>query len=440
MPNQVAGVGTSAGPSVAVFGSDLYLAWKGEADETVWMSNGHETQPFSGVIGWSPERRGPKDARTDLTPVLAATESTLYMVWRNPGSDVDLSWSQSADGANWNAAQVIEQIGGSSNTPAFTCVDGVLYLAWKAEPGDDRIFWSRCSDGETWADQMGVPGVGGTSAGPALAGDSSGNLWLAWKGEPGDDGIYRPMLSNPASNTGWTPQQAVSGAATGDRPALATSSVGMAWKGEDGDSSVYVGLLPVMSPPLPARPVELWPATADFSDPVTLHWTDPLAGKPGAATNFNFSVFVNNVLWPDDATGSTGTSTTESDPLQIPQGSIQWNVQGVNNSGVGPWASANFNFNLVPTISSVTPESGNIFLVKGFGFTPNGDVNITIASALATATRLEQTSTSADPNGNISYSVNCSPLCAAAKGGGLEFSAKDLSSEVTSKNFPQTCQ
>lgn len=427
----LAGAATSAGPALTAFKGRLYMAWKGEGqDERIFISSGPELYaPGSGVLEWSPQRLGPAAAMTGGSPALGATDSTLFLLWKEAGSGWHIWLSTSTDGVTWSVPERLPPAGGTSDTPALASIGDVLYVAWKAEPGDRRIFWSKCVAG-VWEEQRQVEGLGGTSAGPGLCVDPEGNLRLVWKGEIGDTRLFSSFLTSPLSNLDWTPQQLILDAASSARPALASPSGGMAWRGVGDDFGIYVGQSDSVTPPIPRRPTNLTPANANFTEPATLRWTDPAAGTVGRAQEFEFYVGVNDVIYPPNATGPTVGVDPYSNPIDIPAGQIQWGVRGVNNSGPGPWASVSFANDPGPVIVVTRVGSTNDFVVTGKGFTPNGPVHVEVRTAIAGGTQPIETSAPADGNGDLnpSVSLNCGPTCASAGGGKLLFQLTDETS------------
>jgi hypothetical protein len=270
---QVPGVGTSAGPALAVFkNSQIFMAWKGQAsDERIWVTDAALAgSVVSGFLSWVPQRLGPSPAGTDAGPALAATEEALFIVWKGRGAAADAAqiwWSQSPDGVHWSPQSAITQVGETTDTPALAAVGNTLFMAWKGGQGDDRIFWSKCSDGQNWSPQLPVAGVGATTCGPALAALSGGSLRLVWKGrgdgriDPtvGDSRIFFTSLDSPLTNVNWkTPQQMVDGANSYCRLAIASTSGCLAWMGPFPAGGlwgpVYAGLIATLGVPPPPPP------------------------------------------------------------------------------------------------------------------------------------------------------------------------------------------
>jgi hypothetical protein len=261
--------GTSVGPALACFKpsgqlTNVYLAWKGESDDTrIFVANASGLQGSNPQeIEWSPGRQRPV-AGTDASPALAATADMLVMAWKGLGSGSRIWWSQSKDGQNWSAQAAIDGTD-TSAAPALAAIGNTLFLAWRGGVNDEGVYWAKCSDGKTWQNQGSIGG--GSGCGPALAGLSDGRLCLVWKGQkppPGDTRIFYAYLDNPQSNTSWGPQQVINGQNTIAKPALASGG-GLVWNGptlaglpasETIYGSIYVGVLALLTAPPPPPPI-----------------------------------------------------------------------------------------------------------------------------------------------------------------------------------------
>jgi len=179
---QVPDAGTSVGPALACFKPpgdefpNLYLAWKGQGDDTrIFVANASGVQSDS-ALALSPGRPGPSPAGTNASPALAATEDALFMAWKGVAEGSTIWWSQSQDGLHWSRQTAIPQVGDTSDAPALAAIGNTLFLAWKGKSGDESIFWAKCSDGKTWQNHGSISG--GSGCGPGLAALSDGRLCL----------------------------------------------------------------------------------------------------------------------------------------------------------------------------------------------------------------------------------------------------------------------
>ena len=190
---EVPNVWTSVGPQLAVLGDLLYMLWKGEyIDESIWWAT------FDGKK-WSPQQVIP-GVGTSVGAAAAAFQQRLYAAWKGIAGDPSLWWS-SFDGSSWDPQRQIPDVA-SSHGPSLAVFEGRLHAAWKGWFDDPGIYWSSF-DGVSWLPQQQIPEVG-TSVGPGLVcfGDY---LYAAWKGMYGDPGNYWSTFDG----ANWTAQQNV---------------------------------------------------------------------------------------------------------------------------------------------------------------------------------------------------------------------------------------
>jgi kumamolisin len=191
---KVPNVWTSVGPQLAFFNGLLYMLWKGEyVDESIWWTT------FDGD-GWSAQQVIP-GVGTSVGAAAAAFQQRLYATWKGIEGDPGLWWS-SFDGSSWDPQRQIPDVA-SSHGPSLAVFEGRLYAAWKGWFDDPGIYWSSF-DGVSWLPQQQIPEVG-SSLGPGLIGLEDGPLYAAWKGEYGDEGIYWSSFDG----ANWAPQQSV---------------------------------------------------------------------------------------------------------------------------------------------------------------------------------------------------------------------------------------
>jgi hypothetical protein len=192
---QIPGVASSIGPSLAEFGGKLYAAWKGAAnDQGLWYAS------FDGA-NWSAQQQIP-GAASSIGPSLAEFGGKLYAAWKGWWDDQTL-WYASFDGTNWSPQQQIPAVW-SSIGPSLAEFGGKLYAAWKGM-GDDQRLWYASFDGAKWSGQQQIPGVS-SSIGPSLA-VLGGKLYAAWKGMHDDQRLWYASFDG----TNWSAQKNIPG-------------------------------------------------------------------------------------------------------------------------------------------------------------------------------------------------------------------------------------
>jgi hypothetical protein len=250
----IAGVGTSYRPSVAVFNGLLYAAWKGGGDD-----GGIYWSRFDGGA-WAPQQRI-VGVGTSHGPSLAVAFGKLFAAWKGNGNDGGIYWSTFDPAVQgWTPQRVIAGVG-TSHGPSLSEINGALYAAWKGYGNDSGIYWCNFAPqgdfgrGE-WLFQRHIDGVG-TSHGPSLA-SFNGILFAAWKGGGDDGGIYWSTLSIDQEGIprSWAPQQRIAGVGTSHGPSLAqvSSRLFAAWKAYGNDGGIWWSTFDGSNPQQPWAP------------------------------------------------------------------------------------------------------------------------------------------------------------------------------------------
>jgi hypothetical protein len=233
---------TSAAPSVATSGGNIYLAFKGNSDGKIYYSTFNHT----GNLGqWSVAKVyatagaewDSKTADVPLTsdsPAIAADGNRVYLAWKG-ANDTQLWWSQiapipvsppgtqgagnpvfnmPAGAVGWASQKITDA---TSNVPPSLVADGngVLWMSWIPLPGTigggeeltppiafaNLLFDKGSNAGGAWsipALRVGTPtGVGYRPAMVSTGNDSTG-IMMAWKNPGNDAGITLGPLRLPA--------------------------------------------------------------------------------------------------------------------------------------------------------------------------------------------------------------------------------------------------
>lgn len=167
---------TSSSPALAAFGGSVWMAYKGEAEETLYACS------YDGTT-WSAQTTitTQNDAQSSTGPALATYDDKLWMAFKGKGSEN--LYGCSFDGTTWNSLiRITDQNGAqTSDTPALAEYNGRLWMAFRhATSPNLRV----CSfDGTTWGEQTDLKDVNDarTSSSPALA-SFGGKLWLLFRG------------------------------------------------------------------------------------------------------------------------------------------------------------------------------------------------------------------------------------------------------------------
>lgn len=236
---RVSNVGTDSGPALAEFGGRLHMVWKGiTGDAGIWWTT------FDGNQWSSSGQLQITGVGTTARPALVVWGGVLYMAWKG-SNDTGIWWTTYTDESGWAANPVVQRRipnVSTSDGPTLAVYNNVLYMAWKNST-DPEVWWTRTFDGNTWDPQRLVPGVG-TSGSPSLA-PLNGSLYMAWKGKPGDQAIWWSAFNGESWSTpNGAVQQPVPYIATSDGPCLVNiggleGPLYLGWKGADSDIRIF---------------------------------------------------------------------------------------------------------------------------------------------------------------------------------------------------------
>jgi hypothetical protein len=212
-PAKIPNAASSEAPALATLNDMVWMAWKGEGNDTrIFLTSFNGTwssgAPISGM-------------GTSSAPALTVSDGELFLVWKGE-HDTQLFLSKSRDGKTWSAPKPIERAL-SSDTPAIGAFKKTVYLAWKGA-SDNRIWVSTYDDASGWTDNVELSTDFLTSVGPALAFGDSGDFHLVWKGAS-DNWIWEARLPAGTSikgDTHWPSYGKIVSVATSGRPMLAS--------------------------------------------------------------------------------------------------------------------------------------------------------------------------------------------------------------------------
>jgi hypothetical protein len=216
-----------------------YLADDHRVQELAWLGSEWSYAPVSADAGvdWSAQQQIP-GVTSSIGPSLAVFEGRLYAAWRGAGNDQWL-WYASFDGTNWSAQQQIPGVA-SSIGPSLTVFEGKLYAAWKAWH-DDQSLWYASFDGTNWSSQRQIPSDPeipsvASSIGASLAA-FGGKLYAAWKGASKDQSLWYASFDG----TNWSSQRQIPGVSSSIGPSLTAfeGKLYAAWKGAYDDQRLW---------------------------------------------------------------------------------------------------------------------------------------------------------------------------------------------------------
>ena len=182
---------------------------------------------------------------------------TLMAVWKGPGNDTRLWWSQTTfsawegwTGAQWSAPALFSGPNFASSlapclTDAVTYADGSSGIAMVWRGAQDNSIWYAYYDGKNWGPAAQVPAAASEAAPTATYYQTS--LMVSWRGVGTDQSIYWSVLPPARSGllhmlpTWTTPAKVPDVGGSSDSPALAAaaSAAYLFWKGLGTDPRIF---------------------------------------------------------------------------------------------------------------------------------------------------------------------------------------------------------
>jgi len=195
---RIAGIGSSASPSLANLNGTVYMAWKGVRDDSGIYWSQHD-----GNEGWSPQSRV-RGVGTSDAPALVVYRARVMMFWKGIGEDhtgyyseyepvVEQIWrpQRRIEYADYEVGGGVSEAIGTTAALAAALRGDTIVLCWKGAEGDSGI-WMSHFDGTDFGGQVRVAGIG-TSVGPSVV-HVDGRILMAWKGIDGDNTIWWSRL------------------------------------------------------------------------------------------------------------------------------------------------------------------------------------------------------------------------------------------------------
>jgi hypothetical protein len=185
------GFTSTSTPSLAVFSSQLFLAW------TDLNTNPHAIKVAAssdGINFGSPVTLfGNNTSIPNAGPAIAAFNGKMYLTWTGGGNAINIA--SSTDGLNYSNKSLVKNPSNNSvntaiGTTALAAVNGRLYLAWAGEDPNHSINVASSADGVNFTTPQTylIQGQYGTPYSPALA-VLSGNLYLGVTAGPAQAGL-----------------------------------------------------------------------------------------------------------------------------------------------------------------------------------------------------------------------------------------------------------
>ena len=217
--HSVPDVGTSDAPSWTIHGQQIWMAWKGQGtDKAIYIAFSPTLQanpdPTTGTYHFSEQFKLP-DVEASTSPTIASWDHVLYLLWKGD-ADNFIYLSSSSDGKTWTKKNRIMTAASLSNPadaryaktshrPAAVIAFGALFIVYKGESTNDIYMTGPPSD--IWRELVVTPPLGNkpqTDSSPAVAGDGD-KIYLIWKGASSDDLWWTQSVAQGS----WSEQQRI---------------------------------------------------------------------------------------------------------------------------------------------------------------------------------------------------------------------------------------
>ena len=230
--------GNSELPSIAVFGSDIYVTWD---DNTPGNYDIYFLKSTDGGATWQTAKRITTNADDSGSSAIVVDGSYVFMAWASKISDTncEIYFKKSIDGgATWQATQRLTNNAGVSMDPAVAERGDNVYVAWQdTTPGNYDIYFRKSTDGgATWNASKKLTANAGNSRNLDMA-VYDANICVAWDDStPGNEEIYLKKSTDNGA-TWQTAQRLTYNSGDSWRPAVAVSSakVYVAWDEDVGE-------------------------------------------------------------------------------------------------------------------------------------------------------------------------------------------------------------
>lgn len=182
-----------SGPSLAVFGHRLYLAWQDESANQLYITSSKTARGLP-----KGKSLNNHDSSED-SPAMTAFKGVLLIVWKAKGR---LHISHSSDGKAWPKGKITHPHAKIGSGPAIVSFKNRLFMTWRAAT-TNKIMLSRSTDGRSWSAARPIDGEDKCLDCPSLVVFNE-RLYLAFRAKEATKKIYT-MSSTDGKQ--WSPAQ-----------------------------------------------------------------------------------------------------------------------------------------------------------------------------------------------------------------------------------------
>jgi len=183
--------GESKSPQIAAIASKVYVVWQ---DDTPGNNEIYLRKSVDNGNTWANAKRLTNNIGSSWGPSVAVSGTYVYVAWSDttPGN-TEIYLRRSANNAStWNNAQRLTNNSGSSDEVGVAADGTNVYIVWADDtPGNFDVFHLSSSDyGATWGSASQKTANSGESYGTAIAASDS-TLGMVWDDDTtGDEEIY----------------------------------------------------------------------------------------------------------------------------------------------------------------------------------------------------------------------------------------------------------
>lgn len=180
---------TSRSPTLVSYGPTLYLFYRGHTDSHLYLSTCTSPGTWSGNTTVKELSGGVADPITDKGPAAAAFQNLIYLAWKHEHTDSIFVTTFDPDSGAWTKDHSIHFLSGNSIDPKtivepwFVAGPDLLALFYTTE---DHDLYLTLFDGERWSGNSkvytSVARAPASAGGPAAYIDENSNVYLFYRG------------------------------------------------------------------------------------------------------------------------------------------------------------------------------------------------------------------------------------------------------------------
>jgi hypothetical protein len=162
-------------PTLTASGTAVHAAWADARDGSPEI---YYKRSLDGGTSWGPDTRLTFDPGFSMSPSIAASGSTVHLVWSDDRSGNDnIYYKRSTDaGGTWDPDKSLTQFLSAATDPAVSASGSLVHLVW-VNDGADVFYKNSADNGSHWS--AGTRFAAGTGNFPSLSA-SGNNVHTVW--------------------------------------------------------------------------------------------------------------------------------------------------------------------------------------------------------------------------------------------------------------------